>query len=92
MWERAGRGHRSRSAGLGRKLWRAILADYDLSPGELALLAEAAKTADVIARIDGQLAAIDDLVSVGSAGQPRPHPLLAADGRATALQDRFDVR
>lgn len=54
-----------------------MLAVYELSPAELALLAQASMTLDVLARIDGELAA-SDLVVAGSTGQRRSHPLLAS--------------
>ncbi len=62
----------------GRRLWREILAVYDLSPGELEMLRQAARVADLIARADAELAAEPDLMVTGSTGQPRAHPLLDA--------------
>ena len=61
----------------GRRLWREILAVYDLSPAELAILAQACRTADLLTRLDAELDGAG-LMAEGSAGQPRPHPLLAA--------------
>jgi hypothetical protein len=54
---------------------------YDLHPGELEMLRQAARLTDVIARADAELAAEVELTVVGSTGQPRSHPLL--DSAAT---------
>jgi hypothetical protein len=40
----------------GRRLWRSVTEDYDLTPAELAILGQAARVADVL----DQLAAIID--------------------------------
>ena len=61
----------------GKALWTAILGRYELSPGELALLGQACRVADVLQRLDGELTAAP-LTCEGSTGQLRPHPLLAA--------------
>lgn len=58
----------------GRRLWRLVLRDYDLTVAELELLGQACRTADLIARLDALLAA-DDLVVAGSRGQPAVNPL-----------------
>ncbi len=68
----------------GRGLWRAVVGRYDLDPAETMTLYQAAKVADLIARLDAELADADDLAVEGSEGQPRPHPHLAA----TAAQRR----
>jgi phage terminase small subunit len=59
----------------GRKLWRSILAVYELSPAELVMLGRACRTADLLAQADTALAE-DGLTVEGSVGQLRPHPLL----------------
>lgn len=61
----------------GRSFWRKIHAVYVLSPAEVALLARACRTLDVLARIDRELSAGGLTVS-GSTGQPRANPLLSA--------------
>ena len=58
----------------GRKLWRSVLAVYELAPHELLLLDRAARCADRLARIDGLIAKTTPIV-VGSVGQARPSPL-----------------
>jgi len=68
----------------GRGLWRAIVGRYELDPAETMTLFQACKCADLIARLDAELAAADGLTVAGSEGQPRPHPHLAA----TAAQRR----
>ena len=60
----------------GRALWRSVLADYELSAAELAVLRRACVTADYLDRIDAALS--EGLTAEGSLGQPRPHPLMRA--------------
>jgi hypothetical protein len=60
----------------GRRLWRDVLAVYELAPGEMEMLRQAARVADVITRLDAELAQAPGLTTVGSTGQPRSHPLL----------------
>jgi hypothetical protein len=62
----------------GRAFWRSVTAVYELSPAELATLAQAARVVDVLARLDAELADADEMTVTGSTGQPRAHPLLAA--------------
>jgi hypothetical protein len=63
------------SAGL--RLWRSILAAYELSPAETELLRQACRTADLLDRLDAEL--LDEPLTVtGSTGQPRANPLLAS--------------
>jgi hypothetical protein len=59
----------------GGMFWKGVLADYDLSVAELAILGRACRTLDVLTQIDTAIA--DDGVTVeGSVGQVRAHPLL----------------
>jgi hypothetical protein len=51
---------------------------YDLHPGELEMLRQAVRLADLIARADRELTGEVELTVVGSTGQPRAHPLLDA--------------
>ena len=59
----------------GRRLWRAVQADYDLTTPETELLRQACQVADLIARLEAELAG-DDLVVPGSRGQPAINPVV----------------
>lgn len=59
----------------GRRLWKAVLSDYELNPAELVLLEHACRTADTLARLDTALAEADLSVQ-GSKGQPVANALL----------------
>lgn len=59
----------------GRRLWRDVTAGWDLSAPELVLLERAARTLDDVVRLERALVG-ESLVTVGSAGQARAHPLL----------------
>jgi hypothetical protein len=61
----------------GRRFWRAITGAYELSPSETESLRQAVRVVDLLERIDAQLVA-EDLTVVGSVGQQKSHPLLAA--------------
>ena len=61
----------------GRRLWRAVVGVYELSPAEVELLRQACRTVDVLDRLDVEL--LDEPLTVtGSTGQPRANPLLAS--------------
>ncbi|ASW84761.1 hypothetical protein [Mycobacterium intracellulare] len=62
----------------GTKLWKAILAEFDLEnePAKLRILADAAKVADIIAELD-EAADEAPLTVKGSMGQPVISPLIA---------------
>lgn len=59
----------------GRRLWRMVIAAYELRVDELRVLEDAAREADVVARIEAALTA-EPLLVVGSTGQTRPNGLL----------------
>lgn len=72
----------------GRAFWRQVVADYELSTAELALLAE---TAGVLDEIDRLRAAITEegVTVAGSKGQPRAHPLWTELQRSRATLGRL---
>ena len=70
----------------GRAFWRSVVAAYDLSPVERLMLGQAAAVVDLLARADAELAQAD-LTVVGSTGQPRAHPLLAASAVQRGVLD-----
>ena len=60
----------------GRRLWREVTTAYTLRPDELAVLTEAARTADLVARLATSLEGAE-LTVPGSMGQPVANPLIA---------------
>lgn len=56
----------------GRRLWAAVLADYELDEHEVALLVEAVRTADVLDLLDARVRADGPIVS--SPQGERAHP------------------
>ena len=61
----------------GRRLWTGVVVSYILTPAELAMLEQAARTADELERLEKAVRELPDLVVTGSMGQPRMHPLLS---------------
>jgi hypothetical protein len=61
----------------GRRFWAAVADQLVLNPGEIALLEQAARTADELDRLERAVRALPELTTTGSTGQIRPHPLLA---------------
>jgi hypothetical protein len=59
----------------GDRLRAAIAAEFELSEAEEALLARAARTADLLERVEAEVAAAP-LVKAGSRGQPVSNPLI----------------
>lgn len=59
----------------GSKLWRAVVDEYELRADEVRILEQACRTADLIDTMHETLAGAPLLTS-GSMGQDRPHPLL----------------
>lgn len=60
----------------GGRLWRDIVAEHDLRPDELRLLEDACRTADMVDRLEREVAKAP-LTVAGSMGQPVPNPLIA---------------
>ncbi len=72
----------------GRRFWRDITASFELERDEIELLVEVCRQLDIV---DGLAAALasDGMTTVGSRGQPRPHPCLVPLNSATALLARL---
>lgn len=64
----------SRLTRSARDLWDGVTSKWDLRPDELRLLEDACKEASLIDRIERELGS--DLLTAGSTGQVRAHPLL----------------
>lgn len=60
----------------GRRLWKAVTKDYKLRPDELIVLENACRTVDLIAEMQEAMTG-EPLVTSGSKGQEREHPLLS---------------
>jgi hypothetical protein len=60
----------------GRRLWDAVAGLYVLTPAELEMLGQACRTADELDRLERAVRKLTDLVTTGSTGQLKPHPLL----------------
>ena len=73
----------------GQRLWAAVTGPYVLTPGELANLAEACRTADELDRLEKAVRELPDLTAKGSTGQLKPHPLLAEVRAHRALLQRL---
>lgn len=85
----SGRSTRKRPVGLGSAgggLWTSVLRSYELSPAELATLERACRTLDLLAKIDAELATAGVTV-LGSMGQVRSHPLIAAQADLSRVLD-----
>jgi hypothetical protein len=59
----------------GRALWRAVVSDYELTEHEASLLREAARTVDLLDRLEAELSG-GELMTVTSQG-PRVNPCAA---------------
>jgi hypothetical protein len=69
--------------------WGAVVGPYVLTPAELAMLGEACRTADELDRLEKAVRALPDLVTTGSTGQLKPHPLLEEVRRHRLLLERL---
>src|SRR5215207_4748706 len=61
----------------GKRLWLAVAGLYVLTPAELEMLGQACRTSDELDRLERAVRELSDLVTTGSTGQLKPHPLLA---------------
>ena len=61
--------------GRGRRLWRATIHDYDLTPPETILLGEICRIVDRLGALEVALTG-EPAVVRGSTGQPKAHPIL----------------
>jgi hypothetical protein len=69
----------------GRRFWRSTIADYELTEGELEVLAEAARTLDDLDRLAAAIAE-HGAMTTGSQGQPVVNPALTeARGQRAVL-------
>jgi hypothetical protein len=73
----------------GRKLWAAVAGLYVLTPAELEMLGQACRTSDELDRLEKAVRALPDLVTTGSTGQLKPHPLLEEVRRHRLLLERL---
>ena len=73
----------------GKRLWAAVAESFVLNPGELAMLEQACRTADELDRLERAVRALPDLVTTGSTGQLKPHPLLEDVRRHRLLLERL---
>lgn len=64
-------------SGLGlpaRRMWKGVVAGYELTTTELELLGQACRVLDTIARMEAALAD-EPMIVAGSTGQPKANPL-----------------
>lgn len=73
----------------GKRAWKQVTSAYKLRPDELILLESACRTVDRIAELDEAMVG-QPLISKGSMGQEREHPLLSeARQQRTLLRQLF---
>jgi hypothetical protein len=60
----------------GKALWLAVAGPFILTPAELSMLAEACRTTDELARLEKAARELPSLITTGSTGQDRMHPIL----------------
>ncbi len=77
----------------GRKLWKEVTDEFDLSvdPHKRRILFDAAKTADLIDKLEKEYAN-QPLTAKGSYGQPVLNPLVAAGQSARGLMAQLMAR
>ena len=66
-----------------------MVGPFILTPAELEMLGQAARTADELDRLEKAVRALPDLVTTGSTGQLKPHPLLEEVRRHRLLLERL---
>jgi P27 family predicted phage terminase small subunit len=77
--------------GRGRRFWKRVVGEWECSPTELELLAEACRTLDELDALRRAVAKQGATVA-GSQGQPRAHPALAELRQARGeLRRLFDA-
>ena len=59
----------------GRRLWHQVVELFELLPGESRILADACRAADTISTLEAALQG-EQLLTTGSKGQERVHPLI----------------
>jgi hypothetical protein len=62
---------------LGKRLWVSVVDRFVLTPAELAMLGQACRTSDELNRLEKAVRNLPELITTGSTGQPKAHPLLA---------------
>jgi hypothetical protein len=73
----------------GQRLWTSVLEVYSLTPAELSMLEQAARTSDEVDRLERAVRALPELTTTGSTGQLKPHPLLAEARAHRMLLERL---
>jgi hypothetical protein len=73
----------------GHRLWAAVAESFVLNAGELAMLEQACRTADELDRLEKAVRALPNLITTGSTGQLKPHPLLAEARAHRQLLERL---
>jgi hypothetical protein len=66
-----------------------VVGKYMLTPAEVEMLGQAARTADELDRLERAVRALSELVVSGSTGQPKVHPLLEEVRRHRLLLERL---
>lgn len=67
----------------GRRLWRAVVADYELEEHERALLVEAVRTVDLLAELDAVVKAEGLFMQLGDGWRTHPAVVEARQQRIT---------
>jgi hypothetical protein len=73
----------------GKRLWASVVEKYELTAAELATLEQACRTADELETLQKAVKALPNLVTEGSTGQEKGHPLLAETRAHRQLLERL---